>query len=110
LISRAIDTRMKIDDCWIAHVRPRTSSRGKFDSESVTPWYARLPSVVTMSWASHRKMFRSGIESASLQPTYTCAGSCAPSSCWRNSGRSAQLSWCALRPEPGTATTVSIFW
>jgi len=37
LIKRAIETRMKIEDCWIAHTLPRTSSRSKFASESVTP-------------------------------------------------------------------------
>jgi hypothetical protein len=38
LISRAIETRMKIDDCWTAQTRPRTPSRSKFASDSVIPW------------------------------------------------------------------------
>jgi hypothetical protein len=33
-----MDTRMKIDDCWIAHTRPRWERRSKFASDSVTPW------------------------------------------------------------------------
>jgi hypothetical protein len=38
LSSRAIDTRMKIDDCWTAHTRPRIGRRSKLASDRVTPW------------------------------------------------------------------------
>ena len=34
----AIETRMKIADCWTAQTRPRGSSRSKLANESVTPW------------------------------------------------------------------------
>src|SRR6266571_9571730 len=55
-------------------------------------------------------MFRSGMESASLTPTQTHAGSYASPSAWRSvSGRRAQLSWCAFRPSTGRATSESRF-
>ena len=110
LISRAIDTRMKIDDCWIAHTRPRASWAAKLASESVTPWYAGAPRPASTSAAIQRYTLPSGSESASLTPTYTRRGSyVSPSVTPSVSGRSAQLSWCALRPAPGIATTESVF-
>jgi len=38
LISRAIETRRKIDDCWMAQMRPRVSSASQLASDRVTPW------------------------------------------------------------------------
>ena len=54
LMSRAIETRMKIDDCWIAHTRPRPSCATKFASDSVTPWYAGAPRPASTSAAIQR--------------------------------------------------------